>query len=497
MKLRSFLVPSAAVACVAVLALLLLSSRPEPSLAHVQAVCGSCHLFPPPDVLPRSAWRTQIEHMASLRSYLPPDSGAASPEFEVEEIVAWYESQAPERLPTERAQTRDAPAPLRFERRAIRLGRGSGPGVATVGRFGSTLAVPNMANGSVHLLSWKSGPRRIAEAGHPARVSSGDLDGNGLEDLVIGDLGNTMPTDEAAGRVLVALQVREGDFELRTLAEGIGRVADVRTVDLDADGDLDVLVAAFGFLREGGVYVLRNHSRGGGLDFRLELVTARAGAVSVIPVDDLQPGTGRGFVVAFAQQHELVSAFYPRTSALGGYEEIPLYSAPHPTWGTSHLAPADLDGDGDLDFLLANGDTLDDGVAFKPYHGVTWLENRGADGFVARPIGGLYGAHAAEAGDLDGDGDLDVVACGFLPQVALPVSSDGMRVDSVIWFERDGLEWIPWAIESDHPRHTGLRLVDLDADGRLDVVVGVNRAWDVTEVETGPSLEVWFNRGAR
>jgi len=439
----------------------------------------------------------QIEHMASLRGYLPPDPGAPSPDFDVEEMVAWYESRAPERFPAEQAQTRDAAGPLRFERRAIRLGRGSGPGVATVGRFESMLAAPNMANGSVHLLSWKRGPRLIAEAGHPARLSSGDLDGNGLDDLVIADLGDTMPTDEAAGRVLVALQTRKGDFEVRTLAEGIGRVSDVRPVDLDADGDLDLLVAAFGFLREGGVYVLRNHSRAGELDFRSELVSARTGAVSVMPVDDLQPGTGRGFVVAFAQHHERVSAFYPRADAVTGYEEIPLYAAPHPAWGTSHLSPADLDGDGDLDFLLSNGDTLDDGVAFKPYHGVTWLENRGTQGFAAHPIGDLYGAHAAEAADLDGDGDLDVVACGFLPQVALPVVSDGRRIDSVIWFERDGDEWIPWAIESDHPRHTGLHLTDLDADGRLDVVVGVNRAWDVTTVETGPSLEVWFNRGAR
>ena len=101
--------------------------------------------------------------------------------------------------------------------------------------------------------------------------------------------------------------------------------------------------------------------------------------MSVIPVDDLQAGTGPGFVVAFAQEHETVSLFLPREA--GGYEERVLYRASHPAWGTSHLAAADLDADGDVDFLLSNGDTLDDGVAFKPYHGVAWLENRGADGF--------------------------------------------------------------------------------------------------------------------
>ncbi len=474
--------------------LVLLVRRPEPQQHdRVRAVCSGCHLFPAPDLLPRSVWRAQIEHMALLADSLP--AGSTVFDFDVEGFIAWYESRAPKRLPMERAITRVEATPLRFDRRSIRLGDASGPGVATVGRVGPHLAVPNMALGSIHLFSWATGPRLIGQAGHPARVSAGDLDGNGLDDLVIADLGDMMPTDDPTGRVLIALQLQVDEYELRTLVHGIGRVADVRPLDLDLDGDLDLVVAAFGYLNEGGVYVLWNESGADALDFRPERVTDRTGAVSVIPVDDLQPGTGPGFVVAFAQEHEMVSLFLPRDSA--GYEERVLYQAPHPAWGTSNLAPADLDGDGDVDFLLSNGDTLDDGVAFKPYHGVTWLENRGAEGFRAHPIGRLYGAHAAEAGDLDGDGDLDIVAAGFLPQVELPVPPGALRLDSVVWFERDGDAWIPWEIESGHPRHTGVTLFDLDEDGRLDVVAAVNRAWDAAPVETGPSLEVWFNRGPR
>ena len=429
------------------------------------------------------------------------DSQAGSPtvfDFDVEGFIAWYESRAPERLLMEKAITSvnsGKSAPLQFDFRSLRLGRESGPGVATVGRLGSLLAVPNMAFGSIHLLSWETGPRLIGRARHPVRVSEIDLDGNGLDDLLIADLGNTLPTDDLTGRVLIALQLEPGEFELRTLADNIGRVADVRPQDLDLDGDMDLVVAAFGYLHEGGVYVMRNETVSDVFDFRLELVIERAGAVSIIPVTDLQPGTGPGFVVAFAQEHEIVSLFLPRDS--GGYEERVLFRAPHPAWGTSHLAAVDLDADGDLDFLLTNGDTLDDGIAFKPYHGITWLENRGEEGFHPHPIGRLYGAHAAVAGDLDGDGDLDIVASGFLPQIELPVPQNAMRLDSVVWFERDGDAWIPWEIESGHPRHTGVTLFDLDADGRLDIVAAVNRAWDITPTETGPSLEVWFNRGPR
>jgi hypothetical protein len=484
---------------IATFVVLTLGSEPHPGRttqledATVQAVCGGCHHFPAPNVLPRSSWRAQIEHMAFLVDDMPSD--VPRTDFDVEDFVAWFESRAPERLLMEQPITRDEPTPLLFERRSIKLGRESGPGVATVGSIGRLLAVPNMALGSIHLLSWETGPRLIGQAGHPARVSAGDLDGNGLDDLLIADLGNMMPTDDPTGRVLIGLQAQADEFELRPLVEGVGRVADVRPLDLDLDGDLDLVVAAFGYLHEGGVYVLHNESDSDSLDFRPERVIDRTGAVSVVPVNDLRPGEGPGFVVAFAQEHELVSLFLPKDPS--GYEEHVLYRAPHPAWGTSNLTPADLDADGDVDFLLSNGDTLDDGVAIKPYHSITWLENRGAEGFRAQQIGRLYGAHAAEVGDLDGDGDLDIVACGFLPQVELPVPPDAIRLDSVVWFERDGERWIPWEIESGHPRHTGVTLFDLDEDGRLDIVAAVNRAWDAAPAATGPSLEVWFNRGPR
>jgi hypothetical protein len=466
----------------------------------VRAACSACHAFPPPDVLPRSAWRRQIEHMSFLRDYLPEEA-AGSDAFPIEAVVAWYEARAPESLPFERALTRDEPSPLEFERRTVRLGPGSGPGVATVARLDPELfphlrpqiAVPNMSSGSLHLFSLGRGPFRIGAIGHPVRVAAGDLDRDGRTDLVVSDLGDPMPTEDPLGRVVVARNTEGGVFETVTVLEGVGRVADARTLDLDADGDLDIVVGAFGMLRSGGIFVLRNEtSPGGELRFEATRVSARPGAVSVVPLsgDESQPG----FAVAFAQHFELVSAF---RAGAGGFEERELWRAPHPNWGSSHLAAVDLDGDSDLDFLLSNGDTLDDGVAFKPWHGVYWLEKRGEEGFAAQRIGGLYGAHAAEAVDLDADGDLDVVACGFLPQVELPVARGDARVDSLVWFERSGSEWIPWAIEINHPRHTGLAIVDFDEDGRPDIVAAINRAWDETAVDEGPSLELWLNRGPR
>jgi hypothetical protein len=495
--------------------------------ARVQIACMRCHLFPDPEILPRELWRDQIVTMRELVHTLPPEYGGSPIGFSLRETAEWFEAQAPEVYALPLSITRDGPAPIRFRKRNLPLGSKGIPAVATVGRiepgeFGDrdfVLSAVDMLNGSVYLLSRSKGPIRIGSAGKPVHAAPGDLNGDGRTDLVVSDLGVLALSDEPAGRVLAALQSPDGSFSLEPIFGGVGRIADARPLDLDLDGDLDVVVASFGWRLSGGIYLLYNETAAGGpLKFRSETVVSRAGAVSVVPIPARQPSMGPGFAVAFAQQYEYVSAFYPvsaekdeTASATGTgekatgdaakrirYEERVLYRAPHPNWGTSNLESVDLDGDSDIDFLLAHGDTFDDGFAFKPYQGVMWLENLGGDKFEAHRIGALYGAHRAEAADFDGDGDLDVVAAGFLPQVPQPVPKDYKpRVDSIIWFERAGEEWIPWSVEVHHPRHTGLTVLDLDSDGRPDIIAPVNNAWEVKEREGGAEMEVWFNLGAR
>src|SRR5262249_7213184 len=158
------------------------------------------------------------------------------------------------------------------------------------------------------------------------------------------------------------------------------------------------------------------------------------GAIHV-PVTDLDHDGHPDFVALISQQHEAVAAFLG--DGKGNFRQEEIDRAPHPAWGSSGLQLVDLDGDGDLDVLVTNGDMLADFMR-TPYHGIRWLENRGAFPFVPHDVAPLFGVLRAQAADLDGDGDMDIVACSLVQRGGgRPAERVGARdLPSLVWLEQ-------------------------------------------------------------
>jgi hypothetical protein len=331
----------------------------------------------------------------------------------------------------------------------------------------------------------------LGKVNNPAHATVVDLDGDGLPDILVADLGSYPPTDRRCGSVAWLRGRPGGTFAPPVvLLDNVGRVADVQAADFRGTGRLDLVVGVFGLHAAGEVLLLENETTDWDRPrFVPKQVDGRHGAIHV-PVADLN-GDGRpDFVCLFAQEHEAVVAFL--NDGKGGFTPKTLFKGPHPAYGSSGIELVDLNGDGRLDVLYSNGDILDEPFLLKPYHSVQWLENKGDLRFEHHPISPMYGVHRAVAADLLGTGRKDVIAVSFLPHDKFP-DRVTRKADALTVFEQAA----PGRFER-HP----LATVDCDSvvcvvgdvygTGRQDIVVG-----NFASPKTDHPVTIWRNVGKR
>jgi len=481
-------------------------------VSHEQVVqfCGACHAYPPPETFPKDYWPAEIRQgfrffQVSNLTIVPPAYGG---------VVDHYTSLAPDSLPTVPRTPTDIGLPITLRRRELSGPRPGEPSaIAYVGMVhlsGSDspdLLACEMAQGE--LLFRRAGDHEdrltvLADSlSNPAHVEVTDLDEDGVKDLLVADLGTPEPSDDRFGSVIWLRGCEDGTYEKQIVASGLGRVCDVQAADFDGDDDLDLVVAVFGWRRVGEILYLEQHpGRDGKPEFVRHQVDKRHGTIHV-PVTDLNDDGRPDFVALISQEFETVVAFL--NVGEGKFSPRTLYTALHPAFGFSGMQLVDLDRDGKTDILLTNGDTYDSGSPLlRPYHGVMWLRNPGNDDlFEANALGSLYGAYRALAGDLDGDGDIDVVATSFLGEPYYGKKRREVGADAVVLFEQTSPgTYVSHTIERESCDYASFALGDLEGDGDLDIVAETFRDFrfggsfpmDPAALVPGPVV-IWENLG--
>ena len=274
----------------------------------------------------------------------------------------------------------------------------------------------------------------------PRKLDAGDLDGDGDQDLaVVCSQGDTVAWFENLDGA--------GSFSpIHIVSDNAGFPFGLLLADLDGDGDLDMVVGADLGLALGWY---ENVDGEGTFTSLPHVISFADGAgVSAIAAGDLD---GDGDLDIAAGPGDGVGWFANDGTGLAfGPQQILTLTASEDTSG---VALADVDGDGDLDVV---GTAYDDDL-------VAWYENNPiSTPSFSSPIifeGAAAGALKVIPGDVDNDGDLDLV-------VGLYYGSE------VVWYENiDGAGTYenPTTITRAVPAVRGLVVQDFNGDGHVDV----------------------------
>lgn len=467
--------------------------------ARIEAFCSDCHGPPDAENYPRDAWHKKVQrgyefYAKSGRNDLDPPPMRLT--------LAYYRSLAPEQVVFPDPVEAETELSARFTVEKVawdedinlspdvshllwtRLDEGEAP----------VLVACDMRRGGITAIDLRERPlvpKLLARLKNPCHVQPCDLDQDNRTDLVVADLGSFNPDDHNRGRVVwLRCEEPETSYEEVVLASGLGRIADVQPADLDHDGDPDLLVAEFGWEKTGSIVLLKNDSADGERPhFEPKELDPRPGAIHV-PVTDLD-GDGRlDFVALVSQHYECVEAFLNQGEAK--FHLRTLWAGPDPAFGSSGIELVDLDQDGDPDILYTNGDAFDDAYV-KPCHGVGWLENLGDLQFTHHRLTDLPGAYRALAGDIDLDGDLDVIAVAWVPRPAWPLTVVQERLASIVCLEQTSSgNFVRHTLETGLPYHAVIELADFDNDGDLDFAVGSNVMSPTQRLPH--SLAIWWNQ---
>ena len=280
----------------------------------------------------------------------------------------------------------------------------------------------------------------ISTAGSAKAVYAADVDGDGDMDVLSASFSDDkIAWYENNGAV-------DPTFTAHTISTSADGAYSVYAVDVDGDGDIDVLSAS----AYGDEIVWYENDGQADLTFTAHTITTSAyGASSVYAVD--VDGDGDMDVLSASFDDDTIRWYENDGQANPTFTAHTISTSAD---GARSVYAADVDGDGDMDVLSAS---YNDGR-------IRWYKNDGAADptFTEAHLitDQANGAHSVYAADVDGDGDMDVL-------------SASMTDDTIRWYENDGQtnpSFTAHTITTSANNAKSVYAIDVDGDGDMDVL---------------------------
>jgi len=317
-------------------------------------------------------------------------------------------------------------------------------------------------------------------------IYSSDIDGDGDFDLLLSSIGDIAWFENIEGY---------GFFITKEIIDSNNYIKSVYPVDIDGDGDIDVISAS---PFDGEISWFKNIDGQGNFDSQIIITTNADGANSVFAIDI--DGDGDMDVLSASSDDDKI-AWYENLDGQGNFstEQIITTIAN----GATSVYATDIDGDGDMDVISASA--IDNKIAWyqnldgqgnfgtqliindlainaaavyaedidgdgdidvisasKGSDKVVWNENLDGQGNFSTQLvisDNSIEVESVYVEDLDGDGDMDVISTSSTNSIAWYENLDGQG--------NFGVEQI---VSSEINEMKSVYASDLDSDGDIDIL---------------------------
>lgn len=457
--------------------------------------CAACHQYPAPELLPRATWEEHVlPRMGYMLGIYPDENTRAGliepgpggqailaantfPEAPLLDTAAWqkirafYLSRAPQALPLpKRGAISQELSLFRAEFPGYYL---SPPSATLVHCTKNGVYIGDANSRSLYRFDGELALQQAAKV----REGAVSLDET-AQDLRLTVMGSFSPTDAPSGFILDL--PKAGGRPPFLLLEGLQRPVHSAFADLNGDGREDIVICEFA--KWTGCLAWWEQNAGGGYTKRL--LRDRPGAIRA-EVQDFN-GDGLPDILALFGQGDEGFYLY-HNEGQGRFREERVLQFP-PSYGSSSFSLFDCNADGHPDIIYTCGDNADYPPVLKPYHGIRIFQNDGNMQFEEAFFYPLHGAYGAIPRDFDRDGDLDIAAISFFPNFK------NQPNESFVFLENAGDgNYRPYTFPlAGLGRWIVLDAGDIDGDGDEDIVLG-SLAFEV--IPDNGEVEKWVKNG--
>ena len=437
--------------------------------------CASCHVLPSPGMLPKNVWQlSTLPYMgilmgiedeianlpAPLKDYaiLRPSAQMISKE-DYEKIKAYYIDQAPESLPEANyAALSELTGQFVVEEVKLEIPNGTFPNMTgiSIDAAGRQILAGDQSNRIIWQLDSK---------GHVLQQISNQnalthIEKTGLNHYFFTYIGTTTQANPEVNGYTNWVDLSQGKFVVKkSILKGLNRPIYLSAQNLDSEAGDELILSEFGF-KEGGLSVWKRDRKG---LYQKTVLNPQTGATRTIVRDFNQDGR-LDIASLFAQGDERVMMYVNEGNLT--FKERVLQRFPS-IYGTSSFDLVDMDADGDLDLVCTAGDNADFSTVLKPYHGIYIYQNTGNFTFKPWQFFPQNGATKAIAADFDGDGDPDIASIALFPDVAK------RPLEGFMYIENQGKTFLQKTMPINHlGRWSVMDAGDVDGDGDIDLVLG-------------------------